>query len=65
MLGVDADLFARLARATALPLIAAGGIRDADDLRALARAGAAGAVLGMSLYRGGIDPARVASEFAA
>jgi phosphoribosylformimino-5-aminoimidazole carboxamide ribotide isomerase len=65
MLGVDAMLFKRLVRATQLPIIAAGGIRDVDDLRILAGCGIAGAVLGMSLYRGGIDPAVIAPEFAA
>jgi phosphoribosylformimino-5-aminoimidazole carboxamide ribotide isomerase len=65
MLGIDEPLFAGLVRSTTLPLIAAGGIRDIADLRALARAGAAGAVLGMALYRGGLDTRRIAAEYTA
>jgi phosphoribosylformimino-5-aminoimidazole carboxamide ribotide isomerase len=63
MAGADDSLFARLARATAHDLIAAGGIASLDDLRALERAGAAGAVLGMALYTGAIDGAVAAGEF--
>jgi phosphoribosylformimino-5-aminoimidazole carboxamide ribotide isomerase len=55
--GADTTLFARLVDATRHPLIAAGGIAAASDIDALARAGAAGAVLGMALYSGRIDPA--------
>jgi phosphoribosylformimino-5-aminoimidazole carboxamide ribotide isomerase len=65
MTGVDKDLFRSLASACTHPLIAAGGIRDAADLYALAEAGAAGAVLGMALYQGAIDAAAVTPEFAA
>jgi phosphoribosylformimino-5-aminoimidazole carboxamide ribotide isomerase len=35
-----------------LELLAGGGVRDAGDLRALARAGAAGALVGTALHRG-------------
>jgi phosphoribosylformimino-5-aminoimidazole carboxamide ribotide isomerase len=35
-----------------LELLAGGGVRDADDLRALADAGAAGALVGTALIRG-------------
>ncbi|HET9440253.1 MAG TPA: 1-(5-phosphoribosyl)-5-[(5-phosphoribosylamino)methylideneamino] imidazole-4-carboxamide isomerase [Longimicrobiales bacterium] len=65
MLGVDAALFAELSTASAHPLIAAGGIRDLQDLRALAEAGVAGAVLGMALYQGALDPAEITPEYAA
>lgn len=61
--GSDATTFAELARASAHPLVAAGGIAALADLRALDRAGAAGAVLGMALYTGAIDGAAVAREF--
>lgn len=64
MTGIDVAKFSALVKRSRHPLIAAGGIRDLDDLRALAEAGAAGAVLGMSLYTGAIDPAAVATEFA-
>lgn len=55
--GIDAAAFRSMAGATRLPLIAAGGITGPDDLRALAGAGAAGAVIGMALYSGRLDPA--------
>ena len=62
--GIDAGRFAELVHASPLPLIAAGGITSLDDLRALERAGAAGAVLGMALYSGAVDARAVAREFA-
>jgi phosphoribosylformimino-5-aminoimidazole carboxamide ribotide isomerase len=65
MLGINQELFAGLAGVAAHPLIAAGGIRDAADLRLLAHAGVAGAVLGMALYRGTMDIADVTREFVA
>ena len=37
-----------------LELLAGGGVRDADDLRALADAGAAGALVGTALHRGAL-----------
>ncbi len=55
--GVDVDAFRRLVDATPHPLLAAGGVAGAADLEALARAGAAGAVLGMALYTGRLSPA--------
>lgn len=64
MLGVDVDLFTRLANATVHPLLAAGGIRDAADLHALSRAGVSGAVLGMALYQGAIAASDIVPEFA-
>jgi phosphoribosylformimino-5-aminoimidazole carboxamide ribotide isomerase len=65
MLGVDTELFADLATISEHPLIAAGGIRDTADLRKLADAGAAGAVLGMALYQGAIDIAGILPEYVA
>jgi len=53
--GADIERFRAYAAATRHPLIAAGGIRAAADLRALERAGVAGAVLGMALYTGRIE----------
>jgi phosphoribosylformimino-5-aminoimidazole carboxamide ribotide isomerase len=54
--GINGDLFARLATATPHPLLAAGGVTSLSDLQALDQAGVSGAVLGMSLYTGAIDP---------
>ncbi len=61
--GVDARYFATLTRATRHPLLAAGGITNLDDLRALATAHVAGAIVGMSLYTGAIDPRATIQEF--
>ncbi|MGH7475950.1 MAG: HisA/HisF-related TIM barrel protein [Longimicrobiales bacterium] len=65
MRGVDAARFGELAAATRHRLLAAGGIACMADLHALARAGIAGAVLGMALYTGALDTAAVAAEFGA
>jgi phosphoribosylformimino-5-aminoimidazole carboxamide ribotide isomerase len=61
--GINATRFAELVAASPHPLIAAGGIAGLDDLRALERAGAAGAVLGMALYTAAVDARAVAQEF--
>jgi phosphoribosylformimino-5-aminoimidazole carboxamide ribotide isomerase len=55
MIGVDVAKFERLTAASPHALLAAGGIRDLADLRALEKVGVAGAVLGMALYTGAID----------
>ncbi|MCC7131378.1 MAG: 1-(5-phosphoribosyl)-5-[(5-phosphoribosylamino)methylideneamino] imidazole-4-carboxamide isomerase [Gemmatimonadales bacterium] len=61
--GPDLDLMKTLATMTAHPLQASGGIRDLDDLRALADAGADRAVVGMAIYTGRLDPEAAAREF--
>ncbi len=61
--GIDAPLFTHLVSTTTLPIIAAGGIGDIDDLRALDGAGIAGAVVGTALYTGAVDFGAVAEEF--
>jgi HisA/HisF family protein len=51
--GPDVALIAELHAAFPdLELLAGGGVRDADDLRALADAGAAGALVATALHRG-------------
>jgi phosphoribosylformimino-5-aminoimidazole carboxamide ribotide isomerase len=64
MQGVDVDLFETLVGSTDLPVLASGGVADAEDLAALARIGVAGAVLGMALYTGALDAVAVAREYA-
>ncbi len=63
--GADAALFGDVVAACAHPVLAAGGIATVEDLRRLAQAGVAGAVLGMSLYAGDIAASAgdVALEF--
>jgi phosphoribosylformimino-5-aminoimidazole carboxamide ribotide isomerase len=63
MEGVDDTLVARVAGVTRHPVIASGGIGSAADLRALARAGATAAVVGMALYTGRLSPSLVAGEW--
>ena len=58
--GANVEAFGAVADAISIPLIAAGGLASADDIRRLrARQGVpiAGAVLGRSLYAGAITPA--------
>ena len=51
--GPDVELIAEIHAAfPTLELLAGGGVRDAADLRALADAGAAGALVGTALHRG-------------
>ncbi|MGR4000590.1 MAG: 1-(5-phosphoribosyl)-5-[(5-phosphoribosylamino)methylideneamino] imidazole-4-carboxamide isomerase [Alphaproteobacteria bacterium] len=60
--GVDAERVAQFARATRLPVIAAGGIAAIEDLEALHATGVvAGAILGRAIYDGAIDPQRAAA----
>lgn len=63
MVGVDRALFQHACASTRHPLFCAGGIATVDDLRVLDQAGAAGAVLGMSLYTGAIKPHQLAGVF--
>lgn len=53
--GPDVELMARLRRGTRHPLMAAGGIRDVADVRALAAVGVDDSVVGMALYTGAFD----------
>ena len=61
--GTDISLVESVVAASTLPVQAAGGIGTADNLRALARCGASGAILGMALYTGAINPEELAEEF--
>ena len=54
--GIDADLFRDTIARSRHPLFASGGIGDVRDLETLRQLGASGAVLGMALYTGRIDP---------
>jgi HisA/HisF family protein len=55
--GPDLALVRRLgARFPDLELLAGGGVRDVADLRALAQAGAAGALVATALHGGAIEP---------
>jgi phosphoribosylformimino-5-aminoimidazole carboxamide ribotide isomerase len=56
--GPNVALLARIRVAVpSVPLVAAGGVRSLADLRALAAVGCDGAVVGMALLDGSLDPA--------
>jgi phosphoribosylformimino-5-aminoimidazole carboxamide ribotide isomerase len=55
LLGPDLDLVGRLVALGRGSIIASAGIRSVDDLLAVRRAGAAGAIVGKALYEGRID----------
>jgi phosphoribosylformimino-5-aminoimidazole carboxamide ribotide isomerase len=50
--GPDLPLYERVATATDAPVIASGGVRHADDVRALRDVGVEAAVVGKALYAG-------------
>jgi phosphoribosylformimino-5-aminoimidazole carboxamide ribotide isomerase len=64
MAGTDLPLMEDVAEASDWPVLASGGISSMNDLRALEDRGLAGAVLGMALYTGVLDPRVLAEEFA-
>jgi phosphoribosylformimino-5-aminoimidazole carboxamide ribotide isomerase len=52
-----------VAEASSFPVYASGGVTSVADLRALEHRGIAGAVIGMALYTGALDPVVLAGEF--
>ena len=63
MQGTDLPLMEDVAESSEFPVYAAGGVSSMQDLRALEHRGIAGAVIGMALYTGALDPVLVAGEF--
>lgn len=61
--GTDLPLMEDVAERSVVPVFASGGITTMEDLRALEHRGLAGAVIGMALYTGALDPVVVAGEF--
>jgi len=53
--GPDLELVRALVTVTDARIVASGGIRSVDDLRALRSAGAGGAIVGRALYEGRLD----------
>jgi len=60
-IGPDVDSVKRVVRA-GRPVLAAGGVRTIEDLRALRAAGAVGAVVGRAALEGGLDVAAAIAE---
>jgi len=61
--GADVALVEEVRATSSLPIAASGGVTTLLDLRALRRAGASSAVIGMALYTGALDPRAAAKEF--
>ncbi len=59
--GPNVAALAEMVGAVKLPVVASGGIAVADDLRQVARLGAAGCIVGRALYDGGLTLAAAAS----
>jgi len=60
--GVNLDATAELIAATDVGVIASGGVRGLDDLRACRRIGCAGAIVGRAYYEGRLDLAAAVRE---
>lgn len=65
MQGPDWFLVEDVVEASAVPVLASGGVGGMRDLEELAERGAAGVVMGMALYTGALEPRRVAEEYGA
>ncbi len=65
MQGADLEAAREIIEGSDHPLWMSGGITTMEELRGLEAAGAAGAVLGMAIYKGVIPPDDVAKEFGA
>jgi phosphoribosylformimino-5-aminoimidazole carboxamide ribotide isomerase len=63
--GPDVGGLAQLVASTGAPIIASGGIRDLEDVRALVRLGLAGAIVGKAIYEGTLDLAAALAACAA
>ncbi|MHB1194563.1 MAG: 1-(5-phosphoribosyl)-5-[(5-phosphoribosylamino)methylideneamino]imidazole-4-carboxamide isomerase [Longimicrobiales bacterium] len=63
MQGMDRVAVARTLHWSTHPVMISGGVTTEDDLAWLEEAGAHGAVLGMALYTGTLDAARVAARW--
>lgn len=62
--GVNVEATARLAEQVGVPVIASGGVRDEDDLAALAeRSGIEGAIVGRAIYEGTVDLASACARW--
>lgn len=59
--GPNLPALAEMIAAVRLPVVASGGIADADDLRRVARGGASGCIVGRALYDGGLTLAAAAA----
>jgi phosphoribosylformimino-5-aminoimidazole carboxamide ribotide isomerase len=63
MEGPDLSLMGEITLRSKAPLQASGGVRDINDLRALAELGVSAVVIGMALYSGTLDSQTIIEEF--
>ena len=62
MRGTNRELYADLQTKCAMNIVASGGVSSMDDVRALARMGLYGAIIGKAYYPGAIDLRRAIEE---
>ncbi|MBQ4228044.1 MAG: 1-(5-phosphoribosyl)-5-[Clostridia bacterium] len=64
MRGANRELYRQLTSAFPIDIVASGGVSDLEDIRALKRAGAAGAIIGKAYYTGALklDEAKEAAQ---
>jgi phosphoribosylformimino-5-aminoimidazole carboxamide ribotide isomerase len=55
MQGPNLDAMREMAAAVSIPVIASGGVSNADDVRRLVTTGVAGCIVGRALYEGKLD----------
>ena len=53
--GVNADSFANLAKFSGAEIVASGGVKSLEDIRALKAAKVAGVIVGKAIYTGSLD----------
>ena len=53
--GVNADSFANLAKFSGAEIVASGGVKSLEDIRALKAAKVAGVIVGKAIYTGALD----------
>ena len=53
--GVNAEIFAELAKSSGAEIIASGGVKSLDDIRALKAAKISGVIVGKAIYTGALD----------
>lgn len=53
--GVDAKVFAELAKSSGAEIVASGGVKSIEDIRALKAAGITGVIVGKAIYTGALD----------
>lgn len=63
--GPDLPLMGDIALRSTHTIQASGGVRNEDDIRALAGLGVSAAIVGMALYTGALNPQTIIEEFVA